>query len=193
MHSTSTRRVQTTTNNRGRAASPGPLSFSDELPFTRMKRRLQNAFPRVCASRVEDAFQAAWLSTLTQPTDYQALGTLDAQLKLFYTVAWRSLRGDCRRASYRMEMGIAELDAVWGHSPGQENAYSFRCELPKMLELAAAEAGTAHPEAIQQALEDQLCTGDTDAHAASRAGVRRDSLCRARRRAELYRAQRLSC
>jgi hypothetical protein len=192
MEPTTCRIPQTSRQPAIRPPHPRPLTPS-ELPYGRLKRRLQRAFPQVCAGRVEDAFQLAWLSTLTQSKDYLALGTLEAQIKLFYTIAWRALRGDCRRVGYRMEVGAEDLDAQWGHAAGQEQAFSFRCELPKVLELAAAEAGTAHPESMQLALEDQLCTGDTDTLVAHRMGVRRDNLCRARRRAELHRAHLLSC
>ena len=91
----------------------------------RLRRALQRSFPRMCPGRIEDALREACLASLESPEAFEAalLAGEDHLFRLYLTVAWRGLRAQWRRSSYRLESGGRALnDAVVGVSPGQEAA-----------------------------------------------------------------------
>ncbi len=149
-------------------------------------RRLRQRFPRVCASRIEDAAQEAALTTVrlnrTPGSCVQRAWERSAEdlERLVFTIAWRSLRGELRRGARR---GAAHPDSVLGHrdAAAQVEAQDTLRRARRLIPDAAQIHAPRTASALSAALEDRLRTGDDDLAVAIRHGVHRSVLCRARR------------
>jgi hypothetical protein len=149
-------------------------------------RRLRQRFPRVCASRIEDAAQEAALTTVrlnrTPGSCVQRAWERSAEdlERLVFTIAWRSLRGELRRGARR---GAAHPDILLGHrdAAAQVEAQDTLRRARRLIPDAAQIHAPRTASALFAALEDRLRTGDDDLAVAIRHGVHRSVLCRARR------------
>jgi hypothetical protein len=149
-------------------------------------RRLRQRFPRVCASRIEDAAQEAALTTVrlnrTPGSCVQRAWERSAEdlERLVFTIAWRSLRGELRRGARR---GTAHPDILLGHrdAAAQVEAQDTLRRARRLIPDAAQIHAPRTASALSAALEDRLRTGDDDLAVAIRHGVHRSVLCRARR------------
>lgn len=149
-------------------------------------RRLRQRFPRVCASRIEDAAQEAALTTVrlnrTPGSCVQRAWERSAEdlERLVFTIAWRSLRGELRRGARR---GAAHPDILLGHrdAAAQVEAQDTLRRARRLIPDAAQIHAPRTASALSAALEDRLHTGDDDLAVAIRHGVHRSVLCRARR------------
>jgi hypothetical protein len=149
-------------------------------------RRLRQRFPRVCASRIEDAAQEAALTTVrlnrTPGSCVQRAWERSAEdlERLVFTIAWRSLRGELRRGARR---GAAHPDILLGHrdAAAQVEAQDTLRRARRLIPDAAQIHAPRTASALTAALEDRLRTGDDDLAVAIRHGVHRSVLCRARR------------
>ena len=149
-------------------------------------RRLHHRFPRVCASGIEDAAQEAALTTVrlnkTPGSCVQRAWERSAEdlERLVFTFAWRSLRGELRRGARR---GHFHPDGVTGHrdAAAQVEAQDTLRRARRLIPDAAQIHAPRTAPALSAALEDRLRTGDDDLAVATRHGVHRSVLCRARR------------
>lgn len=149
-------------------------------------RRLRHRFPRVCTSGLEDAAQEA---ALTAVRLYKTPGScvqrawarsVEDLERLVFTIAWRSLRGELRRGARRghrpPERASGHRDAA-AQIEAQDTLRRARRLIPDAAQIHAPRTATA----LTAALEDRLFTGDDDLAVATRHGVHRSVLCRARR------------
>ena len=156
-----------------------PLLATLQGARPRLYGRLRAAFPGVCASLVEDAAAVAvtevWLGRhrWTDTTGWAAL---------LYTIAWRQLRGELRRMHYRGAVGAGTRPELL-HAPDALALLDARRTLraiPRLAPEAARRYAPRRASLLAEALLDRLESGDTDGEVASRHGVDRSLLCRAR-------------
>jgi hypothetical protein len=149
-------------------------------------RRLRQRFPRVCASGIEDAVQEAALTTVrlnnTPGSCVQRAWerSADDLERLVFTFAWRALRGELRRGARR---SVHSFTATTSHrdAAAQVEAQDALRRARRLIPDAAQIYAPRTAPALAAALEDRLRTGDDDLAVASRHGVHRSVLCRARR------------
>lgn len=143
-------------------------------------RWLHRHYPGLPAEDVEDAVSAAWLDLLERPRLTQGRAPWTTR-SLHRTVAWRRLRGLCRRAWRQHEDALpSESSPRLGRAPGQSALDRLPQRVERAMAAAVQLAGRGREEQLRRALEERILGGGTDVAVARRFGVRREVLNRAR-------------
>lgn len=143
-------------------------------------RWLHRHYPGLPSEDVEDAVSGAWLDLLERPGLTQGRTPWTTRT-LHRTVAWRRLRGLCRRSWRRHEEPHPGDGSPWlGRPPGQSALDRLPQRVERAMDSAVLLAGRGREEQLRGALEERILGGGTDTAVARRFGVRREVLNRAR-------------
>lgn len=144
--------------------------------------RLASCFPNLCESHSDDALSEAWRVLCEDEANTEAVwraGGRAAVMKLLFKIAWRYLRGLCRRASYLRELPLGPVESKL--IGVDEAGLILTHQVMALITRAARGFGPERAPGLQLALEDRVLGGYTDTEAAARHDVRREYLNRARR------------
>ena len=165
-------------------------SFECSLTDAYKKYRIQlcgfirRRFPGFGPGRVEDIVSATFEAVMQHPERLDAAwqqGGTARSYGLLKVIAWRQARNLYRRASFRREL---LTDETTGLEPGANNGLDVwvhvHRSLPKAIEQASSTVCPRRVEALQQALEDKIASGDTDTAVAQRHQLPREYVNRAK-------------
>lgn len=169
--------------------SPHDLQRLHQRHATALVRALARRFPAVCEGRVEDAVATAFLQLCARPELWATFSSGDdhGAWRVLFLLAWRDLRGQCRRRSYQAEGGTLDLPAAnragagAGASPEEElRASELDARVRALVVEAARRCGGRRSGPLERALLERIYEERSDGEAASRHGLPREYVCRGR-------------
>jgi DNA-directed RNA polymerase specialized sigma24 family protein len=150
-------------------------------------RNLSGAFPGMCSGLIEDAVDEAWLAFLAHQERCRRRAGLDPVDEILVPwswmrrVAWRQLRGACRRRSYQLELGVERLEDLDLPEDGtQEERLGMEQVVATLVPEAARRFGHGRKDELELALTARLVDGLSDLEAAETYGVPREYVNKAK-------------
>lgn len=146
---------------------------------------LARRFPGLCAGQVEDAVQNATLSLLRSPRSlpsaWDRAGPAGVERALV-VASWRACLRTLRRGPARHEIALPHAGEALVLEDPEALLLSLEAgrRLDELLGSAARRFGGRRPEALRAALRERLGGAGTDGEVASRHGLTRERLNRAR-------------
>ncbi len=145
-----------------------PLFVQHHRPTLRWLRR---CFPAVPAQDLEEAASQAWLEMLAAQTPSR---------RLLRLIAWRQVRGGCRRLAQRRISGAAWTEDLEPRAPpGQPWVVGLAARLERAF-VEVGRLGGHQGSLLQAAVAEAIRSGEADGLVAARLGLRREQVNRGR-------------